>query len=200
MKKIILSALAVCAFTFSNAQETETTTETAGFAKGDMFISGQVGFGSDSTGDSKDNSFTLAPRVAYFVSENIAVGVKLGYTSTKSEDLGMDDVKTNMLEVGAMARYYFTPAAKFSLFGELGANFNTNKWEQGAAESDSAGFGVNVGPGINYFVSNNFAIEAGWGALGYNTNDNGGNGAESTDSFGLNVNMEAITFGLVYKF
>ena len=67
MKKLLLSALAVCAFTFSNAQETETT-ETAGFAKGDMMISGAFGFSSESTGDVKDNSFTIAPRFAYFVS------------------------------------------------------------------------------------------------------------------------------------
>ena len=48
MKKLLLSALAVCAFTFSNAQETESTETSFGFAKGDIIVEGNVGFGSNS--------------------------------------------------------------------------------------------------------------------------------------------------------
>jgi len=200
MKKLLLSALAVCAFTFSNAQETETT-ESNGVAKGDMMISGAFGIDSESTGDNKENSFTIAPRFSYFVSDNIAVGAKIGFTSTKMEQAGVtDEVKTNALSLGAFGRYYMSPASKFSVFAELGADFTSYKWEQGSADSDSAGFGLGVAPGVSYFLSDSFAIEASWGLLGYNTNDNGGNGADSTDKFELGLDMRDLTFGLAYKF
>ena len=201
MKKIILSALAVCAFTFSNAQETETSTETAGFAKGDMFISGQVGFNTTSTGDVKNNDFSFAPRAAFFVSDNIAVGAKLEIGSDKADNGVVDTQDDFTLGFGAMARYYFTPASKFSLFGEFGVNYSSIDNKLTGADFKSSEFDLMVGPGINYFVSNNFAIEAGWGALGYSSNDNGGaTGVDATNKFGLNVNMDAITFGLLYKF
>jgi len=199
MKKLLLSALAVCAFTFSNAQETETT-ESNGVAKGDMMISGAFGFDSESTGDLKENSFTIAPRFAYFVSDNISVGAKIGYTSTKKDDGVADDIKTNALSLGAFARYYCSPTTKFSLFAELGADFTSYKWEQGSADADSSGFGLGVAPGVSYFLSDAFAIEASWGLLGYNTNDNGGNGADSTDKFELGLDTRDLTIGFAYKF
>jgi len=199
MKKLLLSALAVCAFTFSNAQETET--ETAGVAKGDMMISGAFGFSSMSTGDAKDNSFTIAPRFSYFVSDNIAVGAKIGFTSTTEDDgFSPDETKTTDLSLGAFGRYYMTPASKFSVFAELGADFVSRKWEQGAADADSAGFALGVAPGVSYFLSDSFAIEASWGVLGYATDDNGGDGADSTDSFNIGLDMRDLTFGLAYKF
>ncbi len=40
MKKILLSALAVMAFGFANAQDSES----AGFSKGDLFVSGWFRF------------------------------------------------------------------------------------------------------------------------------------------------------------
>ncbi len=60
--------------------------------------------------------------------------------------------------------------------------------------------GANLGLGLSYFVSNNFAIEATWAGLGYVSNDNGGNGAEKTNSFGLGANLDSINIGVLYKF
>lgn len=201
MKKIILSALAICAFTFSNAQETatETSTESVGFAQGDMFISGSFGIMSTSTGDAKENSFTIAPRAAYFLSDNIAVGMKLGYMSEKGDDAaGVENMDMSTLTVGAMARYYMTPASKFSLFGEFGVDYMS--MDNKLAEYKLNGFGLAVSPGVSYFVSSNFAIEATWGALGYSSVKGDWTDAESTDGFELGLNMESLNLGLLYKF
>jgi outer membrane protein len=198
MKKLLLSALAVCAFTFSNAQETETTESNGGFAQGDMMISGSVGFTSTSMGDASANTFTIAPRAAYFVSDNIAVGLKLGYTSTKEDD-GANDATENMMAIGAMARYYMTPASKFSVFAELGVNYMTMDQEDTLGYK-SNGFGAVVGPGVSYFLSDAFVIEAGWGALGYSSMKADVDGADAANTFGLNIDMEDLTFGLAYKF
>lgn len=196
MKKVLFSAVALLAFGFANAQEKSN----GGFSKGDVFASGAVGFGSSKTGDAKSSSFTFAPAVGYFVTENIAAGARLGFGSA-SEDNGTGEDKMSSFGLEAFARYYYTPASQFSVYGELAIGMGSEKVEPaGVGETKSKTFGVNAGVGVSYFLNSNFAIEAGWAGLGYNTNDNGGNGAEKTNDFGLNVDLSSVNFGLVYKF
>ena len=200
MKKLLLSALAVCAFTFSNAQEETKEVTAEGFAKGDIMVSGAVGYSSESTDKVKESTFKIAPRAAYFLSDNIAAGIKVGYTTTKNEDGSPFDTTANMVSVGVFGRYYMTPASKFSGFAELGADYNSYNTEVANVDSDASGFGVGFAPGISYFVSKCIAIEATWGMLSYNTFDNGGNGAKSTDSFELGLDTDDLTIGMVFKF
>lgn len=196
MKKLLFAAVAVFAFGAANAQDGGT----GGFSKGNLFVSGGVGFDSSKTGDFKESSVEFSPMVGYFVTENIAVGARLSVASMKEEFGGAED-KASFFGAEVLGRYYWTPASQFSLFGELAVGMGSYKEEPaGGGEATSKTFGVNAGVGVNYFISNQFAIEAGWAGLGYNTNDNGGNGAEKTNSFGLNVDLSAITFGLNYKF
>ena len=114
------------------------------------------------------------------------------------------ETKTNAFSVEAFGRYYMTPASKFSFFGELAVNYGTSKTEVetplGDIESKSNGFGVQVAPGVSYFLNSNLAIEATFGALKYNTVDPDAEGADSTDSFELGLNLRDINFGIVYKF
>ena len=196
MKKLLFAAAAVFAFGMANAQEEGT----GGFSKGNIFVSGGVAFGSEKTGDFKSSGIEFSPMVGYFVSDNIAVGARLSVGSSKDE-LGSNEDKTSFFGAEVLGRYYWTPASQFSLFAELAAGFGSSKDEpQGGPNTENKFFGVNAGVGVNYFISNQFAIEAGWAGLGYNTNDNGGNGAEETSSFGLAVDLSAINFGLTYKF
>ncbi|MFY8069502.1 MAG: porin family protein [Flavobacterium sp.] len=199
MKKLLFSAVALVAFGFVNAQEKSN----GGFSKGDVFASGAVGFGSSKTDDVKSSSFTFAPAVGYFVTENIAAGARLNFGSA-SEDVfqgtQMVEEKTSSFGLEAFARYYYTPASQFSVYGELAIGVGSEKTEVGTGEYKEKTFGVNAGVGVSYFLNSNFAIEAGWAGLGYNTNDNGGNGAPKTNDFGLNVDLSSVNFGLVYKF
>lgn len=200
MKKLFYQLQRVFAFGFANAQETVSE----GFAKGDLFISGAVGFGSEKQGDYKLNSFEIAPSIGYFVTSNIAIGGRLGYESQKEED-GFE-TKTNTFSIGAFGRYYFTPASKFSFFGELAANYSSSKIEQegvGAlpdTENKENGFGIEVAPGVSYFLNSNLAIEAKFGILGYNTVDPDAEGADSRNSFNFGLDLRDINLGLVYKF
>lgn len=193
MKKVILSVAAVFAFGFASAQE---TTE-GGFSKGDLFISGAVGFGSEKTGDLKTNDFIVAPKAGYFVTNNIAVGLAVGFESSKV-DSGIADAKNNTFTVGAFGRYYFTPASKFSIFGELGVNYNSYDNEF-PTDSKGDGFGVAIAPGVNYFISKNFALEASFGILGFDTTKPDG-GGEKTNSFDFGLDTRDIRLGLIYKF
>lgn len=201
MKKILLSAVAVMAFGFANAQE---STGTTGFSEGDVFITGSVGFGSEKTGDAKTNTFNFSPKAGYFVTSNIAVGVQLGYTSGKEtvETPGGDlENKDTSLEVGAFGRYYFTPARNFSFFGQLSAGYVSNKVEdEGAAEYKENGVNIALAPGVSYFVSEHIAFEATFGILGYKTLKPDVDGADSTNTFNVGANFSDINFGMVYKF
>ena len=197
MKKVLLSALAVFAFTFANAQEEETKSN-GGFAQGDLFITGAFGFSSTSMDEDKSSSFEIAPQIGYFLTENIAIGGKIGYASMKAESGDVDTMDMSGLTLGAFGRYYFTPANQFSLFGQLG--FDYSSMDNKLADTKVNTFGAGLGLGMNYFVSSNFSIEAGIGLLGFESSKADFDGAEAENTFGLGVEMRQITFGVNYKF
>lgn len=191
-KSILIVAIAVLGLS-ANAQE-ETTND--GFSKGDVFISGSIGYDSQETGPFKTSTFEIAPRAGYFVSESIAVGLQIGYLSTKSENFSGDVEDFSVLALGAFGRYYFSPSKRFSLFGQLGINYLTAEDNLSGGKAD--GFGFALAPGISYFVSEHFALEATIGELSYFTV--GPDGGESTDTFTFGLDLNDVNFGVVYKF
>lgn len=197
MKKVLLSAVALLAFGFANAQE--ETKGNGGFAKGDVFVSGGVGFSSAKQGEFKESSLNFSPAIGYFVSDNIALGARLDVMSAKEDDFG-DETTMSGFGAEVFGRYYWTPASQFSVFGEAGVGFGSQKFESGPSEAKFNTFGINAGVGVSYFLNSNFAIEAGWAGLGYNSVKEDAEGAEAYNEFGLNVDFSAINFGLVYKF
>lgn len=193
MKKVLLVA-AVAVFGLNATAQEETTN--GGFAQGDVFITGSVGYASHSSGDTEANHFEIAPSAGYFVSENIALGLRIGYMSDKSEVGNTTTEELSTLILGAFGRYYFMPADQFSIFGELGLNYLSVNNDIGGGEAN--GFGLALAPGISYFVSSNFALEARFGILGYQTVEP--DGGESNDTFSFGVDMKDISLGIVYKF
>lgn len=195
MKKLFFAAVAVLGFTATQAQEGNST---GGFAKGDTFITGAFTISSDKTGDDKSSGFEIAPQVGYFVSDNIAIGAKIGYESSSAESSGVDTEDLAGFKVGAFGRYYFTPANQFSLFGQLGVDYASE--EDKLANYKVNDFGVALGAGLNYFVSSNFSIEAGVGVLGYNSSKPDVSGADATNSFSFGGDWTSVTIGVNYKF
>lgn len=200
MEKAILSVAAVLAFGIASAQDAGKTSGGKGFANGDVFITGSVGFSSESEGDYKTNIFTIAPTAGLFVTNNISVGVGIGYASIKDEDPIGGDVDTSFLRLGAFGRYYATPANDFSFFGQLGFDYLTGKEEpEEEPETKVDGFEIALRPGVSYFISEHFAIEASIGALSYGTIEED-DAENSTDTFQIGVDLTEINFGLLYKF
>ena len=201
MKKIILTVAAVFALTFANAQDKKEKSTGEGFSNGDLYLTGTAGFSSSKTGNAKDNGFTLAPGLGYFLSENLALEGGLSFKSgtTNSGGIGALDNKTTGIGINAGVKYFWTPASKFSL--SLGGNISymSNKNDNGVTSSTEKVIGLNVPVGFNYFVSNDFALTSTWGGFGYSSNDNGGNGVDKTDGFKLGLDLSSISFGLLYK-
>lgn len=198
MKKVLLSAVAVLALTLGNAQEKGN-----GFSKGDVFVSGTLKFNSDSKiTNYKQDNFTFAPSLGYFVTENIALGVNLNVgsgsaqaTSTSGKD------KTSTFGAGLAGRYYFTPASQFSVFAELGASMASVKTTPaGSASSKVNAFGIGFAPGFNYFISKNFSLETKIAVLSYTSAKGDWTGAQSGSSLQFGGDWSAVSFGVNYKF
>lgn len=202
MKKIILTVAAVFALSFANAQDAKESTG-EGFSKGDLYLTGTAGFSSTKEGDSKLDGFTLSPGLGYFLSENLALEGQLTYKSDKDDDGTGTETKENGFGIAAGVKYFWTPASKFSL--SIGGNISymSTKVEVstplGSGDNTEKEIGFNVPVGLNYFISNDFALTSTWGGFGYSSNDNGGNGADKTTGFNLGLDMSTITFGLLYK-
>ena len=203
MKKIILTMAAVFAVSFTKAQDKKEGSE--GFGKGDLYLSGTFNFSNSKTGDFKTDSFTVAPGIGYFLTENLAIEGSLGFTSGKDVvdlfgDGDLYEVKNSGFGVNAGVKYFWTPANKFSLSVGGNISYASVKSEvSGLGESTSKIIGVNVPVGLNYFVSDSFAITSTWGGFGYSSNDNGGDGAEKTNTFNFGLDLSDISFGLLYK-
>lgn len=223
MKKVLLSAVALVAFTFANAQEGEA--KEFGFSKGNIMLEGNLGFSSstetnsDNTGDldeTKTSSFEFNPKAGYFVSDKLAVGVELMIGSGKSENtiFGTPNVTNEMTSnnfgAGVFARYYFLELGqRFKTYAEAGLGFNGKKWETNGTETrKDSGFGLGIDLGMNYFVTKKMAINFGLAnVLGFNSTKSEFPGGDETVTSGVNGNFNIFnnffdtpTFGLTYKF
>lgn len=205
MKKIILSVAAVFAFGFANAQEEVKEAKGFGFSKGNIIVEGNLGFSStnDKNTEVKTNSFEFNPKAGYFVTDKIAVGIQLGIGSDKQETAGTDTDKNSNFDAGVFGRYYFLDlGARFKTYAEAGVDFMSGK--TGLGDAKYSGVGAGAGLGINYFVSESFAINFGLtDVLSYSTLKY--KDAEAVSSFNGNVNVfnnffTTAKFGLTYKF
>lgn len=149
MKKIILSAIAVMAFGFANAQQTKF-----GVKAGVQF--------ANLTGDIEENSSKVGFQVGGFaeikLSEKFAVQPELLYSTQGTKvDFGSEDLKYNLdyLNIPVMAKYYV--AEKFSL--EAGPQIGFLLSAKAKVEDEkedikdglkSIDFGLNFGAGYDF--------------------------------------------------
>lgn len=204
MKKIVLTLAALASFTFASAQEGETST--FGFGEGNILLEGNLGFNStnDKNTEEKTSHFEINPKVGYFISDDFAIGVELAYSSDKEEDPA-GEVTANTFGAGAFGRYYFLDLGeRFKTYGELGAGFVSTKQEMGGMEAKANGFGVGLGLGMNYFVTESFAINFALSDVLSYTSAKADEG-EAVTEFNGNINVfnnffTTAQFGLTFKF
>ncbi len=210
MKKILIVASIVLfgTITVKAQEESKTTASSAGegFTLADIFVSGTISFGTEKENNIDSNSFNFSPQLGYFIDDYFAIGARLGYVSSKTEapsnidpNATVEDTTTT-LNLGVFGRYYFTPINKFSFFGELATGILNSTREVGQTNTKQNGFFVGASPGINYFLSHNFAIEASVGLLGYETSKFDTENAEPKSTFDIGVNLSDINLGVVYRF
>jgi hypothetical protein len=207
MKKIILTVVTVLALSFANAQDKKEGG--AGLASGNIVLTADANYTSTSQDDVKSSAFGLAPGIGYMMSDNLMILGSIGISSGTVSAPGIDDIKINGLGLNAGAKYFFTPADKFSvsLGGQIGyGSISSNLGEDAAGDAvvlakavKTSTMSLNAPLGLHYFMNNNFAISATWGGLGYSSTKEDTDGAKAVNTFGLNLNMSSVNFGLIYK-
>ena len=208
MKKIILTVAAVFALSFANAQDKKEGG--AGLASGDIVLTGDLNYTSTSQDEVKSSTFGIAPGVGYMMSDNLMLLGSVGISSGTVSAPATEDIKLSGLSLNAGVRYFFTPADKFSLsiggqfgYGSISSNFGgvDEFGDVIVLEEDvkTSTISLNVPVGLHYFMNDNFAITATFAGLGYSSSKEDTDGAEAKNTLGLNLNMSAINFGLIYK-
>ena len=201
MKKIILMAAFAVASVAASAQ---------------VYVGGSLGFESRNAGEGKKASmaFSIAPEVGYKLSDNLAVGIQLGYSATNDEKKeavaksGVEEMEGNKPEggktygifnVAPYVRYTFaqTGAASFFVDGGVYASFlagGTDGWK-------GTIFGVGVRPGVKFAASEKVDVVAKLGYIGWKgaNKDAQGNGFAKS-AFGINANNTNLELGILYNF
>lgn len=219
MKRIVLMG-AVALFGLSNAQ----------IAKGTSYLSGQVGYYHSENNDDagsrrKDDVIRILPTAGYFVNTNLAVGLGIGYKSAVTKYKVGNAAVSNLLEikdtdnafvVAPFVRKYWALSDRLYIFGQLqvplefgqekiDANSDIFMGDPLLATSSSrknnyTNIGVNIKPGLDYFVSKNWSIEATIGEFGYNTYKRDIDGARRADDYKFGISLTSVTFGVKYVF
>lgn len=122
-------------------------------------------------------SFYISPMGGYFVADNLAVGVSLGYNSDKtvySYDTSLitrSEQHSNQFGIGAFVQYYQMLTEQFGLTGTLNAGYNHNKQEFTSVNSAynrvGNGFSAAITPSIVFFPVPKFALGASVGSVRY---------------------------------
>lgn len=194
-------------------------------------VGGSIGFTStkidNGVTDESGTSFKIMPEIGYQLTDNVLVGVQVGYSSGYATfgSLTASDLKSAMSTVvGAMidvenddmklSGFTFAPYirydalsfgnAKVFLEGYIGYNNITTDSTPtaggaGGGELNVNAFELGVRPGIALKVSDSFELQCKLGALGYMS-------AKEKESdvtisrFGLNFDTYNLLFGVAYRF
>ncbi|KAA5823650.1 porin family protein [Algibacter amylolyticus] len=205
MKKLlIIAAVAVFGLSNVNAQD---DAKAYGFNEGDVFLEGNIGFSStnDKNFDEKTNSFTIAPKVGFFLNEDLAIGGQLTFNSFKEEVSGTDTVDNSTFGAGVFARYYFLDLGqRFKTFTEFGIAYATS--DNKISDFKVNAIGASLDLGINYFVTEKIALTFGLrNVLGFTSTKADVDGAKAESNFNLGFGDVAnpfsgnASFGLLYK-
>jgi len=163
------------------------------------------------------SGFSLVPEAGYMITDQIGAGLGIGYDFNKTttpnffnnNGNSFDQVeKANTFIISPFARYYKEVADKFYLYGNFAipiriTNNSSLMWNNdhtGTVDYDGVSkistFGIALGLGANYFVSDNIALEANFNLFNINyyhikttnTANNGDGNIDTNSGFNFNLN------------
>lgn len=184
MKKIVLTALVAVSALCANAQ---------------VWVGGSLGFNSHKfDGDDKSTTtIEVAPTIGYSLDENWDIALEVAYKSSSY------DGKTNdSFHIAPFARYNFAKCGIATFFVDGGFGFGkesvtketTVMGVKTEVSSNQNAFNIGIRPGVKIELSPKVELDAKMGCFGYHQV------SDSYSNFGFNVNSEALSFGLTYKF
>ncbi|MCD7973665.1 MAG: porin family protein [Candidatus Azobacteroides sp.] len=201
MKKLFTLALVALFAMGVSAQQGSMYLGTSGisFWNGDDDLQSKflTGFSYTDVDDlGKVTSFGLAPEFGYFIADNMAIGISVGFTYSSIDPEGVDSYSCTSFGVAPYFRYYLVQSGNFGFYLQGGLQFSTSKYDYDDAESTNY-FNVGILPGISYSFSDRFCATASFGWLGY---ENIKQDDYKVNQFGLALDASALNLGLQVKF
>jgi len=208
MKKLLFSCCILLAG-FGRAQVPKNVT----------FISGQIVYSSvkDQNAGSKTESFRIIPTVGYFFAPNWGIAGSVGY---KSETLDSEkmisaaqwqsskDISSAFVVIPSLRKFWVLDE-KLSLFAQLDVPLEFGKIKNKVTIADNAisvstesesnyfSYGINIKPGIDYFLNPRWKIVATVGEIGYSSLKKE-KSKSAKNSFNFGMNFTSVGFGLKY--
>lgn len=104
----------------------------------------------DNESDSESTSFGIAPRIGYFVIDNLELGGELAYQSETSKPDGGDESESSAFGIGAFVHYYFRVLEGNALYPYLGARF---RYISATPGEDIEVSGTSIAPGAGLMLA-----------------------------------------------
>lgn len=201
MKKTLLFfAFTILSITISFAQDKEDSN--FGFSEKDIFLSGSITYNNTEQGDFENSFFSFSPSVGFFVSEHVALkgGLIVGSSKFDNTVNTLNSNERKSLGVSLGADYFFSPEKQFSFLLNLNASYERVSLEDNnGLDTDLNQVGFAFSPGINYFISDRFALQVRLGSLSYFSLTNSDGIFTDQKSFGLDLDLSNLGFGAIFK-
>ncbi|MCU0352657.1 MAG: outer membrane beta-barrel protein [Cytophagales bacterium] len=195
--------------------------------KGSKLLGGSLNFNSVSeTNDAgvpfrfspqATRSFGINPRYGWFVRDNVAFGISLGF-NTLSQRINFstndfDHLRSTGFSVGVFTRRYVALSPRFALFGEgsfsaglSAGNREVRRSGTGNIDSDVRGFSASLGisPGVTFFATKRLAVESSVGlasVLYLRNSETTASGSSIANNFGISANpFSSLNVGFIWYF
>lgn len=215
MKKILTLAM-LSAFALAANAQTE---------KGKTIAGGSIGYSNSKSNndatESKQNSLTLLPSIGYFVKNNLALGLGIGYSriteqnSEKTQYLLNQKNTTDYFMISPFIRHYVNISDRFKFFSQFSVPMKWGNLESAtgttspavsvapASNSKTTSIGVSIEPGFAYFPTKRIGIQLSLDGLSYawNKTENKNSKAVNKDNaFNLGTNFFAPKIGIQFHF
>ncbi|MBO9201024.1 MULTISPECIES: porin family protein [Niastella] len=148
MKKLVMLAIASQLIMISAQSQIQN---------GNLLVGGDIANFSLGLNEGGEFNLRIDPKLAYFVSNNLALGGYLTFGLETSKGAG----KNIDYGIGLLGRYYLGTEtnvvrnSRFFFEGNAGIEGNNP-----ASGENTNGLGLGIGPGWAYFITNNVGLEA----------------------------------------
>lgn len=162
---------------------------------GKVWVGGNAGFSSTKVkGADAVTNYKILPEVGYMFSDNIGIGISLGYERTQ---VGIEDLTYNadQIVVNPFVRYNFLRGDIGGLFIDGGIQYGHAKVKNTDLKEDMYGIGFRPGATIN--ISKNISFIGKFGILGYQHSKIG---EAKADWYGFDLSLDNVEFGISFVF
>ncbi|GAA4320053.1 hypothetical protein GCM10023115_46850 [Pontixanthobacter gangjinensis] len=181
--------------------------------KGTWSLGGSVGVNSNNSDNENSEyenfGFTLRPQAGYFINDNLAAGLTLGYHYSRNKYTRPDELQeatNNAFTIAPYLQKYFAISGSFSfnLTGFLEYTRSTSKNDYDNClncQKDTRNlYGIALRPGLSYLLSDKFSLDANLGTLQYSHSEFREDGIDraTTNSFAFSFGLSNIYLGLTF--